>query len=85
LAEEDDAHISFMTEVVKAMEVSITNTSPPNVHPALYSAVSHGCTWVQPMGSHGGFAPPLRQRGLMKWLFPDGRRPKVTLPEDLPL
>jgi hypothetical protein len=39
LADADDAHIAFMTEVVKAMEVSITNTSPPNVHPALYSVV----------------------------------------------
>jgi hypothetical protein len=69
LAEEDGAHISFMIEVVKAASVAITNASPPDVYPALYPVVSHGCTWVQSMGSHGGFDPPLRQRGLKEMAF----------------
>jgi hypothetical protein len=39
LGEEDVVHIFFMTKAVKAVEVSITNASPPDVHPALYSSV----------------------------------------------
>jgi hypothetical protein len=39
LGEEDVVHISFMTKAMKAVAVAITNASPPDVHPAMYSSV----------------------------------------------
>ncbi|KAM0876027.1 hypothetical protein ACQ4PT_036429 [Festuca glaucescens] len=38
-AEEDVGHMTFITKAVEAVAQAITNVAPPNVHPALYSAV----------------------------------------------
>jgi hypothetical protein len=43
LREDDMAHITSMTNVMKAVVVAITNASPPDVHPRFYSTVMDAC------------------------------------------
>jgi hypothetical protein len=84
--EEDVGHMTFIIEVVKAVAVAINNAAPPDVHPAMYSAIMDvGClTYLQRRGEDGGSKTPLLQQGSGKQVCPDGRGPHEDVVQDHP-
>jgi hypothetical protein len=58
--DEGVSHMTFMTEVAKAVAVTITNASPPDVHPSLYSAVM-GASNMSSLRQRWWLSPPLQQ------------------------
>ena len=75
--------MTFITDAVKMVAVAITNAAPPDVHPALYSAVMDASPTFSSEAKMVA-QPPLRQQGSGLWVCADGRGPHGALAQDLP-